>query len=195
MIKSEHYADVVSVGETIVFGSYEQDNNLSNGKEGIEWIVLHKENSRVLVVSKRILDHYKYNDSLSYVTWENCSLRKWLNETFLQTAFSSSEQKKIPTVTVRADKNPYHSTNSGNDTQDKVFLLSITEANTYFPDKKSASASLTAYAKGRDDWWLRTPGESNKRAVRVLSGGLVAENGAEVTILLGIRPAIWIDLG
>ena len=30
----------VRVGSTVIFGSYEQDNNTSNGAEPIEWLVM-----------------------------------------------------------------------------------------------------------------------------------------------------------
>lgn len=45
-----------NVGDIIVFGTYEQDNNISNGKENIKWLVLAKENNRVLVISDKALD-------------------------------------------------------------------------------------------------------------------------------------------
>ncbi len=50
------HKSVVEVGDVIYFGSYEQDNNLSNGKEEIEWIVLAKENRKALLISKYALD-------------------------------------------------------------------------------------------------------------------------------------------
>ena len=83
------------VGDIIKFGHYEQDGNTSYGKEEIEWEVLKVESDRVLVVSKYALDCKPYNTEYTDVTWETCSLRQWLNSTFLNTAFSAEEQKKI----------------------------------------------------------------------------------------------------
>lgn len=122
----------VNVGDTYRFGSYEQDNNKSNGQEDIEWLVLAKEGTKILVISKEALDCKPYNTSYTDVTWETCTLRKWLNNDFINAAFSADERTMIPTVTVSADKNPDYSTNPGNATQDQVFLLSITEVNKYF---------------------------------------------------------------
>ena len=95
-----------AVGDTVFFGSYEQDNETSNGKEDIEWLVLAKENNRLLVVSQYGLDCQQYNTNETEVTWENCTLREWLNEDFFHAAFSDREKAMIPTVTVSADKNP-----------------------------------------------------------------------------------------
>lgn len=66
-----------SVGDIVYFGSYEQDNNTSNGREDIEWLVLAKEGDKTLVISKYALDCRCYHTSyLEHVTWETCSLGK-----------------------------------------------------------------------------------------------------------------------
>lgn len=114
----------------------------------MEWLVLAKEGNKVLVISKYALDCQPYNTSFTSVTWETCSLRKWLNGTFINNAFSAEEQAMIPTVTVSADKNPDYSTDPGNATQDKVFLLSITEANQYFTSDEARKCGTTEYAAG-----------------------------------------------
>ena len=120
-------------GDTVFFGAYEQDNNTSNGKEDVAWLVLAKENNKIFVISEKGLDCQPYNiEQYANITWETCTLRKWLNTDFINSAFSSDEKTKIPTVTVSADKKHGHSANPGNATQDQVFLLSITEANKYF---------------------------------------------------------------
>ena len=80
----------VEVGDVIKFGSYEQDDDTSNGKEEIEWIVLEKDNASILLISKYGLDCQPFYTSLTDVTWETCSLRTWLNGTFLNTYCSSS---------------------------------------------------------------------------------------------------------
>ena len=133
------------VGDYVFFGSYEQDNNTSNGKEDVEWLVLAKEGDNALVISRYALDCQPFNTSYTDVTWETCSLRKWLNETFISTAFSSDKQKMIKSTTVTADKNPSYSTSPGNDTNDKVFLLSITEAKKHFSSDSARQCQGTAY--------------------------------------------------
>ena len=200
----QEYVDAfyaLSAGDPFVFGSYEQDNNTSNGKEPIEWIVLKRKNNKILIISDKALDCQPYNTSNTDVTWENCSLRKWINGPFLNAAFSAEEQALIRNTTVSADKNPNYSTNPGNATTDKVFLLSIDETK-YFSHTEERKCVPTAYAKEKGEggaavcfWWLRTPGCLQVYAADIgLSGG-VDETGRNVdTAFLGIRPALWISL-
>lgn len=193
----------VNVGNTYIFGSYEQDNNKSNGQEDIEWLVLSKEGAKILVISKYSLDCKPYNTGDTDVTWENCTLRKWLNKDFVNTAFSTDEKVMIPTVTVSADKNPDHSTNPGNSTQDKVFLLSITETNKYFSSSIEMECKATDYAvaNGVDEsygghWWLRSPGSSRQDCAAFVYGsvGIVEFGNSVYCSDFAVRPAMWIDL-
>ena len=116
-----------TIGSIVAFGRYEQDGNEENGPEEIEWIVLDVQDGKVLLLSKYGLevkpyntDHY--NPDHTEVTWETCTLRTWLNSTFLITAFTVFERKAIPAVTVVADKNPEDGTKAGKNTKDKIFL-------------------------------------------------------------------------
>ena len=197
----------VEVGDIYTFGAYPQDNDT---KEAIKWLVLTKEGNKILLISEKALDCQKYNDSYTAVTWETCSLRKWLNSSFLNAAFSTAEQKKIVRTTVSADKNPIFSTDPGNATTDKVFLLSINEANQYFDNDEARKCVPTIYAKANGAytnssytkggaatcwWWLRSPGRNQDDAVRVRNNGTVNEMGLYV---FGhdacVRPALWINL-
>ena len=147
-----------------------------------------------------------YTDVTCYtdVTWETCTLRKWLNSDFINAAFSADERTMIPTVTVSADKNPDYITNPGNATQDQVFLLSITEVNKYFSSYSARQCKPTDYAvangawendSGNCWWWLRSPGNTQDRAAYVLLDGDVNENGFKVFHdSNAVRPALWIDL-
>ncbi len=107
------------VGDIVTFGRYEQDNNTSNGKEPIEWQVLAKEDNKILVISKYALDGKRYNETDTSVTWETCTLRKWLDSDFKNAAFNATEKSQIPRVTVTADVNPHWrpSTPPGKNTQ------------------------------------------------------------------------------
>ncbi len=196
---------VAEVGDYVFFGAYEQDNNTSNGKEDIEWLVLDKKDGKVLVISKNALDCQPYDTNFYYVTWETCTLRKWLNGTFWSTAFSEKEKEKITTVTVSADKNPDYSIDPGKATEDKVFLLSITEVNKYFDSDSARQCEATVYAKAQGAdvrsfnwncwWWLRSPGRNLHYAVYVSPDGDVFENGYAVgNSDVAVRPALWIDL-
>ncbi len=145
----QEYVDAfyaLNVGDTLVFGTYEQDNDTTNGKEDIEWLVLTKENNKILVVSDKALDCKPYNQSRDYVTWETCSLRNWLNNDFINAAFTAEERAMIPTVTVSADMNPEYNTNPGNATKDRVFLLSIVETEKYFTSDEARKCVPTEYA-------------------------------------------------
>ena len=136
--------ETISVGDTYLFGSYEQDNNTANGTENIEWLVLAKEGDMILVISKYGLDYQQYDSASTAATWETCSLRKWLNGEFLNAAFSEGERSMIPSRTVSADKNPNYRTSPGNSTTDQVFLLSITEAKKYFNNESALQCQGTA---------------------------------------------------
>ena len=122
-----------NIGDIVTFGTYEQDNNTSNGAEPIEWKVLDKTDNRVLLISEYVLDCQPYNTVAENVTWETCSLRRWLSDSFLYTAFSAEEQQKIPLVTLANPANSLHGTYGGNDTQDRVFILSFNEIRQYIP--------------------------------------------------------------
>jgi hypothetical protein len=122
-------------GRYFTLGRYEQDNKPENGPEPIEWMVLDREGDRVLVISRYILDCVRYDEEYRRVTWETCTLRAWLNGEFLDSAFDAEEQLLIPTTHVTADPNPKFDVDPGEDTEDKLFLLSIPEAEAYFhPD-------------------------------------------------------------
>lgn len=198
-----------NVGDIIVFGTYEQDNDTTNGKEDIEWLVLAKKGNRILVISDKALDRQPYNSSRTRVTWETCTLRKWLNNDFINAAFYAEERAKIPTVTVSADKNPEYDTNPGNATKDRVFLLSIVEAEKYFTSAEARECILTEYAisngawtsdsyieggKATYLWWVRSPGDYQFFAANVYSDGSVDEDGNGVNYDLAVRPAMWITI-
>ncbi|MBQ6637540.1 MAG: S-layer homology domain-containing protein [Lachnospiraceae bacterium] len=131
-VEPEVLGATYKVGDIIKFGKYEQDGNTSNGKEDIEWQVLKVESGRVLVVSKYALDCKPYNTEYANVTWETCSLRKWLNNDFKDAAFTSAEQAKIPTINIANKNNPKYGTAGGNNTNDQIFCLSLEETESYF---------------------------------------------------------------
>ena len=194
---------LVVEGKYIKFGAYEQDNNTSNGKEDIEWLVLEVKDGKALVISKYALDYKPYNTSRTDVTWETCTLRNWLNNDFINAAFSADEKAMIPTVAVPADENPEYSTNPGWTTWDQVFLLSITEVNQYLSSSSARQCEPTNYAvtngasksNSGSRWWLRSPGYSQNFAADVSRGGTVSEFGDYVDDDdHAVRPARWIDL-
>ena len=169
--KKQDYKDA-NVGDTIKFGHYEQDNDTAYGAEEIEWLVLAKEDDKMLVISQYGLDCLPYNTKYESVTWETCTLRSWMNDSFYNTAFSGEEQEKIVPVT---NENPdshaffaseynlehlgngiyiyypeLHGAPGGNATSDKIFCLSYEEALTYFESDEARKCTLTEYAKAQN---------------------------------------------
>ena len=137
--------DFRTVGSFVTFGTYPQTVE-GTDDTSIEWLVLDydAENNRALLISRYGLDGQRYNDDWSdevhVVTWETCTLRTWLNNTFLNKAFSKEEQKAIVLSDVDNSNGQNFdwtmvggkATFGGNNTQDKIFLLSYAEANKYF---------------------------------------------------------------
>ena len=186
---------------TIAFGRYPQASKNENAL--IEWLVLKNDGSKALLISKYALDCQRYNTSGTDVTWETCTLRRWLNGSFISSAFSAEEQKQILHTTVTVDRSPYR-TNPGNNTKDRVFLLSIAEAQKYFGSKSVRQCQGTVYCfaqgaykvgDGYCLWRLRSPGSSGCTAY-VYNDGSINEYGYPVDEgTIAVRPALWIDLG
>ena len=163
----------LKTGDIFTFGSYEQDNDTSNGKEPIEWIVLSKNDKEMLVLSRYALDHKPYNEEfVDKITWEECTLRKWINDDFYNAAFNKTEKNLIETKTLK--NNPIY-TDSGKDTKDKVFLLSYEDMlktaygfssdQDEFDFNRRCTATAYAVAQGvyLDDYFLTAEGEATCR--------------------------------
>ena len=192
-----------SVENTVTYGAYEQDNVTGNGKEPLRWRVLKREGQKALLISEMNLDCQPYNKEWTSVTWETCTLRTWLNGPFVTSAFTPAEQGAILTTAVQNEDTPEYGTDGGNPTQDKVFLLSIAEAETLFRSDEDRVGKNTAYAKaqgaydndGAGRWWLRSPGNNQSTAAYVSTDGSVDRNGFSVGLVRdAVRPALWLDL-
>ena len=170
----------VTTWDCIYFGNYYQSN--SSTKEPIKWQVLSVHGNDAFLLADQNLDAKPYNEEDTDVTWATCTLRTWLNGTFLNTAFTSAEQAAIKNTTVVNDDNPYYDTEGGENTTDKVYLLSIAEAsntaygfngefntrsetrmakNTVYAKERGAWTSTSTEYEGNGDWWLRSPGNSS----------------------------------
>ena len=210
---------VPEAGSLVTFGHYEQDMNTENGPEEIQWIVLDTDGDRVFLLSKYGLDAKQYNVKYTRVTWETCSLRQWLNSTFLDSAFTAEEQEEIFLTDV--DNSPeqtyekWRNVKNGNNTQDKIFLLSFAEANKYLGvtyengDNAEARVAPTAFAKGRRAWskrelktadgdyaGLRSMGRHPNRAAHVHSTGALRDSHVtsynHLFGVMTVRPALWV---
>ena len=190
------------VGKTIEFGNYPQDKD--GTEKPIEWIVMKKEGNQVLLLSKYVLDAKPYNEEFEDVTWETSDIRQWLNNEFYTTAFNKAEKAKIQTSLIKNEDNSKYGTNGGNDTEDKVFLLSEKETETLFSNKEERIAKATEYAtksgvyvneEKAACWWLRSPGNKGYIAAEVNHYGWVDRYGDYVDYSYdGVRPALHLNL-
>ncbi len=194
-------ADMPAVGDRITFGSWPQT---SDSPQPLEWRVLAVEDGRALVISEMLLAAKPYNDTHQGITWENCSLREWLNGEFLETAFSGEERARIAeTVNSNPNNSTFFWVSGGRKTTDRVFCLSAKEAKDYFTNDSDRQACFTPYAMPSAgmvpddercaDWWLRSPGGLSDHAAAVSYDGHII--GLGVTIGCagnGVRPAMWL---
>ena len=216
------------VGDVIKFGTYEQETKNVGGnyaafyKSPIEWIVLEKSGDKMLL-SKYGLDCQVYNSESSDVTWESCTIRRWLIEELYNTAFNKTEKQLIKESLIINDDNPKYGTAGGKDTKDKVFLLSISDtentrygfgSDEYSCDKNgmcvpteyavakgarqvngTEAEGVTADMIGKCWWWLRSPGISGYYAALMKGNGHVNGNGSSVcSDAYAVRPAMYINL-
>ena len=189
------------MGEVIKFGNYPQDKD--GTEKPIKWIVMKNEGNQVLFLSKYVLDAKPYNEELEKVTWETSDIRQWLNNEIYTTAFNKAEKVKIQTSLIKNEDNSEHGTSGGNDTEDKVFLLSEKEAETLFSNDDERIAKATGYAEKSGVcvnkeksamWWLRSPGSDSYGAAGVRSYGWVSRDGNIVYDNSGgVRPALYLN--
>lgn len=206
-----------TVGNYVTFGTYPQ-TALGNDQTPIEWLVLARDGRQALLISRYGLDAKPYNTKLSSTTWGKCTLRTWLNDTFLNKAFSSTEQTAILTTDVDNSRQQCYSgwnPSRENDTKDKVFLLSYAEANKYFGIQyvgtnvasQKARVAPTAYIEGKiytynesktidgqnaGTWWLRSPGKKSLDASVTTASGMF--NSSDVNLVEIVRPALWVSI-
>lgn len=202
------------VGDIVEFGSYPQ-SKASDGTyqtEPIEWRILSISGNTALLLSDKILDYSTYHSSWINITWEESKIRTWLNNTFYNKAFDEDEKQYILLSDIENEDNPTYNIDAGNDTTDKIFLLSLQESinSSYgflsrYDEHSSRVASATDYAvnngvyvRGSNnvaDWWLRTPGSDSSRACVATYRGYTHPGGAGVAFQGdGVRPAMRIDL-
>lgn len=213
--------------DCVYFGHYPQS---SNGKEGfknepIKWRVLSVKGNNALLLADKSLDAQPYNRAEDEVTWEKSTIRSWLNgydssknkkgtnytsKNFIKKAFTAAEQKSIYKQTVLNAKNPEYGTAGGNNTKDKVFLLSIAEANASaygFPGSKEKTnarkAKITAYTASKNSdmnesstfgWQLRSPGGNPYLRAGVYDNGWLNFGGSSADDMDTVRPALHLNL-
>ena len=158
---------------------------------GYDWKILDIKDGKALVISENTVSTRGYHTSSDDITWEHCEMREYLNGEFLDSIFSAAEKARIAeTVIVNSDNG---SATGGNTTTDKVFLLSIDEANQYFGDD-TARVAYTANGVAAG-WWLRSPGRSSSYASLVdYTGGIDVQGGGVAISHGSVRPALWLTI-
>lgn len=190
-------------GDIVTFGSYEQDSHTSNGAEPIEWYVVYANDTKALLVSRYCLFSQPFNDTWGELKWDSCTLRDYLNDDFYYEAFSSSERSAILSTTLLAEDNSEYHTDGGEDTTDKVFILSADEAKKYLntekllkgvPTKSAIEEGARRTGSGTCWYFLRTPGSTHTRAAYVSTETKIVMAGVLMTYAdCGVRPAIWVS--
>ena len=170
--------------------------------EPIKWRVLQSENGEAFLLSDVILDKQAYNENDEYITWKESSLRAWLNDKFMNRAFSDEEKEKINITEVVNKDNPVFGTKGGKNTSDKIFLLSLAEVSRKKGGKKYGllddemkACENSDFSKKVSWWWLRSPGDDRSCAAVVNSDGWVYGDGSRVNGSDdGVRPALHLHL-
>ncbi len=170
--------------------------------EPIKWRVLQSENGEAFLLSDVILDKQLYNENDKYVTWEKSSLRAWLNKKFINTAFSDEEKEKINITEIVNQDNPVYGIEGGNNTFDKIFLLSLSEVSEQqdgekygFLDDEIRACGKSDFSKTVSWWWLRSPGRNSFSAAEVDCCGWILRCGVDVCYDSdGVRPALHLHL-
>ena len=191
-----------SVGEITAFGTWTQDGA---DPEPILWRVMEIRGNAALLLSERALSVQPYHKEQELVSWKECSLRKWLNGAFYNTAFDKLERSYVVRA-VMPDLDYHNAREPNTPSYDAVFLPSASEAKEFFPSKADRAAmptdqtlrsgAFTDPSTGACRWWLRSPRNYDRGAQFVDTDGslcLKGTNMARTTIC--VRPALYIRFG
>lgn len=179
MDKTDSVLEQYPRGAALTFGTYQD--------KPILWRVLDQQGDQRLIFAEEIVEHLPYNTTYENTYWQTSSLRRWLNQTFFQKAFSFQERTRIINTRLKNPANPRYLTSGGGDTVDKIFLLSLEELKKYLPaDEERALGQW---------WWVRSPGMNIISAVSVYEDGSIYDTGINIHFPDGgVRPAMWVRL-
>lgn len=192
----------VSKGDKVTLGSYPQAKYTTEAAP-IEWTVLDVQDGKALLISDKILEMVRFNEKYADTCWACSLLREWMNGEFFEKAFTDAEKAEICDTKVVTPDNAKRGTKGGDDTEDKVFALSIEELEKYYPEAADRRAPATGHASeggiytydetGYSIWWLRSSGYRQYCASRVGTGGQISDMiYDDIKAHRGARPAIWV---
>ena len=183
----------------ISFGSY-SPLIMPDKSFDLEWIILQEDDDKVLLLSDRIIETmpFQRNDSPfnDYHTyWQDCTLRKWLNDDFIHTAFTSEERKHILTSEIESFDLDGLMRKVTYTTEDKIFLLTREE---FFLLNSIDKGAWLLYKDESSDWWLR---DASYSAIicYITKGGIPNDandnyyDDMTAEKSCGVRPAMWVD--
>ena len=196
---AETAASSVQLMEIYNIGTYEN--------ETLSWIVIDVKDGKALLLSEKVIDIVPYNTEKTDVTWETCSLRKWLNEDLYYGSFTDAERQMIVKTTVDNKDLPDEGYNYGNDTEDYLYVLSYREMlNTAADCDEYIKPAYTNIAMEhhnnvRVNYWRRDPGMMGDGTVALKTLGTMEFDGrlqpycSDVnSSYVGVRPAMWVDI-
>lgn len=166
----------LKVGDELNFGTF-------RGQK-IRWEVLKVQDNMALIISSELLCKMPYHQPYENITWSECTLRKWLNNDFINSSFTPAEQSRILQSNLNNDDNESGKP-GGVSTIDKIFLLSLKEAEQLFDCDQSRNTGFWC--------WLRSHGYSSGSAAIITDKGRVDIGGIGVESELGVRPALWLN--
>ncbi|MBR1692459.1 MAG: leucine-rich repeat protein, partial [Lachnospiraceae bacterium] len=182
----------IKVSDTNSTGNFGSDTYRYFQWERIRWRVVSQNRSTLFLAADEGLDCKCYNEEDAEITWEKSTLRSWLNDSFYNTAFDEKEQSAIAEQKVKNSKNPSYGTAGGNQTTDKVYLLSFADVKNGFGNRSASAGRVRrpsnySYARGAlqsesgaCSWWLRSPGGVTHIAAYVNYDGNADKNGYDV---------------
>ena len=189
---------VAHVGDIIEFGGY-------------NWVVLDVDRNHALVITENaiMIGEGGYNDFTGGITWNGSYTRKHLNETFYY-RFDTADRARIRETYVINNDSPWFHSRGGDNTRDKIFILSVEEVVQYFGDSGQLenrpedvrwisdeydSARIAWNDNGdRAWWWLRSPGGAQRLVTGVDPAGVLNLYGTSALNAGHIRPVMWLNL-
>lgn len=183
VVVKETMADA-EVGDAVVFGRFEQNGNTDDGAEPIEWIVLEKQDDKILLISRYALEKIAYNDDGSAAEFESSTLFAFLNGNFYDNAFNETERASLV----------------GEDNK-KVTMLDVEQAKKYYEydswracaPSEMVNQSGARVENGACWWWLVDKGNIKDSASYVHFDGSIRTHGFATDYdLVAVRPVIWV---